>query len=113
MHECGRRRRTCRHWRGPPPNENSPQGIVFLPLPGNTAHINLEESVDIYPEELEVLKIVYIDGLTIDEAASMLGFSNATLWRILDSARRKLVDALINLKPIRISLSTSKPSMEE
>jgi hypothetical protein len=47
-------------------------------------------------EEIEALRLVDLLGLPQDEAAASMGVSRKTLWRDLTSARRKLVEALMN-----------------
>ncbi len=54
-------------------------------------------------EEVEALRLVDLLGLTQGEAAQRMGVSRRTLWRDLSSARRKLVEALINGWAIQIS----------
>lgn len=54
-------------------------------------------------EEVEALRLVDLLGLPHEEAASMMGVSRKTLWRDLTTARRKLVEALINGWAIEIS----------
>ena len=54
-------------------------------------------------EEMEALRLVDLLGLPHEEAAAMMGVSRKTLWRDLTSARRKLVEALINGWVIQIS----------
>lgn len=54
-------------------------------------------------EEMEALRLVDLLGLPHEEAAGMMGVSRKTLWRDLTSARRKLVEALINGWAIQIS----------
>ncbi len=53
--------------------------------------------------ELEALRLVDLLGLSQEEAAANMGVSRKTLWRDLTSARRKLVEALINGWAIQIS----------
>jgi hypothetical protein len=54
-------------------------------------------------EEVEALRLVDLLGMAHEEAAGMMGVSRKTLWRDLTSARRKLVEALINGWAIQIS----------
>ncbi len=54
-------------------------------------------------EEIEALRLVDLLGLTQEEAAARMGVSRKTLWRDLTSARRRLVEALINGWAIQIS----------
>jgi predicted DNA-binding protein (UPF0251 family) len=53
--------------------------------------------------ELEALRLVDLLGLSQEAAAASMGVSRKTLWRDLTSARRKLVEALINGWAIQIS----------
>jgi predicted DNA-binding protein (UPF0251 family) len=64
----------------------SPQGVTRLSI-----------------EEIEALRLVDMLGLTQEEAAARMGVSRKTLWRDLVSARRRLVEALINGWAIQIS----------
>lgn len=61
------------------------------------------ESVVVFPEEIVVLKLVDLDDLSQEEAAGVLGVSCKTAWRDLHEARRKIADALVNGKAIRVS----------
>jgi predicted DNA-binding protein (UPF0251 family) len=62
-----------------------------------------DEVVAILPEEVEALRLVDLAGLEQEEAAHTLGVSRKTLWRDLHEARRKVADALVNGKTIRIA----------
>lgn len=61
------------------------------------------ESVVVFPEEITVLKLVDLDDLSQEEAAGVRGVSRKTAWRDLHEARRKIADALVNGKSIRVS----------
>lgn len=61
------------------------------------------ETVSLLAEEIEVLKLVDLQGLEQEEAASALGVSRKTLWRDLHEARRKVTDALVNGKAIEVA----------
>ncbi len=69
----------------------------FLPQcrPAETA-----EQVALLPDELECLRLVDLEGLQQEEAATALGVSRKTLWRDLHEARRKVTDALLHGKAI-------------
>jgi predicted DNA-binding protein (UPF0251 family) len=60
-------------------------------------------SVHLRPDEVEVLRLVDLRGLTQDEAALALGVSRKTVWRDLHAARRKVADALVHGKNIEIA----------
>jgi len=53
-------------------------------------------------EELEAIRLVDLEGLEQEDAALKMGISRRTLARELDSARRKIVEALIKGKAIEI-----------
>ena len=61
------------------------------------------EVITLRPEEIELLKLVDLEGLEQEEAASRLGVSRRTVWRDLHEARRKLADALVYGKGIEIA----------
>jgi predicted DNA-binding protein (UPF0251 family) len=53
-------------------------------------------------DELEALKLHDVDGLEHVQAAKKMKISQPTFGRILDNAYKKLADALIKGKAIRI-----------
>jgi len=53
-----------------------------------------QEVISLQPDEVEILRLVDLDGLEQEEAAIHLGVSRKTAWRDLDAARRKVADAL-------------------
>ena len=60
------------------------------------------EKVELKADEIEALKLANIDWLTNLQAAEKMNISAPTFNRILKSAYRKITDALINGKWIRI-----------
>jgi predicted DNA-binding protein (UPF0251 family) len=66
------------------------------------------EMVTLLPEEVEVLRLVDLEGLEQEEAAAALGVSRKTAWRDLHEARRKVADALVNGKTIGIARCTRR-----
>jgi len=53
-------------------------------------------------EEAEALRLKELEGLEQSEGAVKMGISRPTFQRILSSARKKVADALLNGKAIRI-----------
>ena len=59
--------------------------------------------ISLHPEEIELVRLIDIEGLEQEEAARMLGVSRKTAWRDLQEVRRKIADALVNGKGIEIT----------
>lgn len=69
-----------------------PQGIPLREL----------EEVVLLPDELEALKLYDVDSLEQVKAAEEMKISQPTFARILDSANKKIANALVKGKAIRI-----------
>ena len=69
-----------------------PQGIPLREL----------EEVVLLPDELEALKLYEIDGLEQIEASEKMRISQPTFARLLGSANKKVAEAIIKGKAIRI-----------
>lgn len=52
--------------------------------------------------EYEAMRLVDYEGLTCEEAARRMEISRGTLWRFLDSGRKKVVASLVEGKSIKI-----------
>jgi len=61
------------------------------------------EGVSLKPEEIELIRLIDLEGLEQEEAAERLGVSRKTAWRDLHNARRKIADALVNGKGIEMA----------
>jgi predicted DNA-binding protein (UPF0251 family) len=61
----------------------------------------LEEQV-MTLDEFEAMRLADLDGLYHEEAARQMNVSRPTLSRIIDSAHRKIADALVHGKALRI-----------
>jgi predicted DNA-binding protein (UPF0251 family) len=62
---------------------------------------SLEETV-LTVDEHEAIRLADLQGLQQEEAARKMSISRATFGRIVASARKKIADAIINAKAIRI-----------
>lgn len=67
--------------------------------PGKGASVN---EVVLKVEEFEAVRLKDFEGHDQVEAASEMGVSQPTFSRILDSARRKIADAMVSGKALRI-----------
>ncbi len=75
----------------------APPTNIFTPSPpSNLDPIFLEVA------ELEAFRLVDFDGLSQEEAAKRMGVSRGTVWRLVQKARRKTVQALSEGRPIYI-----------
>jgi len=95
-----RRRRRCgRRGRLPKPVMLgiTPPINSFAPNPpGNLEPIFLEVA------ELEAFRLVDLEGLSQEEAGQRMGVSRGTVWRLVQTARRKTAQALSEGRPIYI-----------
>lgn len=70
----------------------------FVPVPqGNPEPIYLE------PAELEALRLADLVGLSQEEAGARMGVSRGTVWRLLQSARKKNAQALMEGRTLIVS----------
>jgi len=100
-----RRRRRGKKGRFPKPIsiEKVPTADRFTPTPqGNPEPIYIE------PAELEALRLVDLEGLSQEEAGERMGVSRGTVWRLIQSARKKTSQALTEGRPIHIAPSVSE-----
>ncbi|MBN1375357.1 MAG: DUF134 domain-containing protein [Dehalococcoidia bacterium] len=77
-----------------------PQVTYFKPV--GVPLVNLQE-IQLFIEEAEALNLKDLEGLEQEECAKRMNISRTTFSRILDSARSKVADALLNGKSLRIN----------
>ena len=53
-------------------------------------------------DEFEAMRLADLDGLYQEQAAEQMNVSRPTFSRIIDSAHRKMADALVHGKALRI-----------
>ena len=69
-----------------------PQGIPLRVL----------EQVNLAVDEIEAVRLVDLEGLYQEQAAQKMNISRQTLGRMLESAHKKIADALVNGKALSI-----------
>jgi len=91
---CGRRGRI------PKPITIGKSPIIdnFTPHPQTYAAPILIE-----PAEIEVLRLVDLEGMSQEEAGEKMGVSRGTVWRLLQNARRKTAQALSEGRALHIT----------
>ena len=61
------------------------------------------EEVVLFPDELEALKLYEVDGLEQVDASEKMKISQPTFARLLGSANKKVAEAIIKGRAIKIS----------
>ena len=69
--------------------------------PAGIRMVELEEAV-LAPDELEAVRLKDLEGFEQEEAAKKMNISQPTFHRIVTSARKKIADAIVKGKAIRI-----------
>lgn len=94
-----------------------PEVNRFVPASPEGKPIMGRDPITMTPDELEALRLVDYEGLLQEEAARRMGVSRGTVWRCLDSARRKVATMLSEGRELLIAFSElqthqddSKPS---
>ena len=99
MRRKGHRRRRGRRGRFPKPVTlgMTPPITGMTPNPaGSLAPVFIDMA------ELETLRLVDLEGLSQEEAGKRMEISRGTVWRLLQSARKKTAQALTEGRPLQI-----------
>jgi predicted DNA-binding protein (UPF0251 family) len=97
-HRCGRRGRFPK----PVTLGTVPAVNRFTPTP-----LRNIEPVFMEMAELEALRLVDMDGLSQEEAGQRMSVSRGTIWRLVQSARKKTAQALTEGRPLQIMANQS------
>ena len=60
------------------------------------------EGVYLTLDEFEAVRLACLDGLKQEDASKLMKISRPTFSRIISSAHKKIADALVNIKAIKI-----------
>jgi uncharacterized protein len=98
-----RHRRGCRGRFPKPITIQRPLEISqFSPTPQtNSTPVIIEQA------EIEALRLVDLEGLSQEEAGARMGVSRGTVWRLLQSARKKVAQALTEGRSLVVAASLS------
>lgn len=65
-------------------------------------HVPNNNTVELHYEEYEAIKLADYDLMNHEEASKLMGISRATFARIYEKARRKIAQALVGSKEIKV-----------
>lgn len=88
------------------PRRRTPRKIVEPPKfkgfePFGCANGGKKGDVELLYEEYEAIKLADYDGMSHHQACVLMGISRPTFARIYESARRKIAEALVEVKTIK------------
>ncbi len=86
-------------------------GVSFYKPAGTP--LRLLEEVQLQLDEYESIRLADLEGLYQEEAAERMKISRQTFGRILKEAHRKIADAIIEGKSIRIEVLTEEQIKEK
>ena len=75
-------------------------GICFKPC--GIRKINLDV-IELHEDEMEAIRLSDYESLYQQECADAMGISRTTFSRVIESARKKIADALLHSKALRIA----------
>jgi len=82
---------------------DEPRVTRFIPIASEGEGVESgKEPVTMTFDEFEALRLVDYEGLLQDEASQQMGVSRGTVWRCLDSARRKMAMMLVEGRELTI-----------
>lgn len=84
-----------------------PSITSFTPNPSRNP-----EPVYVEFAEVEAFRLVDMEGLSQEEAGQRMSISRGTIWRLVQSARRKAVQALSEGRPIYIVTATPTKNIQ-
>jgi predicted DNA-binding protein (UPF0251 family) len=85
-----RKRRRCRQ---------IPTELVYKPTALPMAELNV---IELELDEFESMRLCDLENKNQIDAAEIMGVSRATVQRLLTSGRKKVIDAMLNSKAIKI-----------
>ena len=84
--------------------EVKPKSSVFRP---DEIELKDLEVLELGLDELEALRLTNLESLSQEETAEKMGISRQLVGLLLSNAKKKITDALINSKALKISSNNS------
>ncbi|MHA1377074.1 MAG: DUF134 domain-containing protein [Candidatus Helarchaeota archaeon] len=84
-------------------NVKEPIFKQFLPVvPSNLIEEVNKEPIFLYYDELEAMKLVDHENITQEQAGVRMQVSRGTIWRLVQSARSKILSSILEGRPLYI-----------
>jgi len=75
--------------------------VCFKPCGVEKKSLNI---IVIYEDEMEAIRLADLESMYQQECADKMQISRTTFSRLVESARKKIADALLNQKAIRVQI---------
>ncbi|TXT55406.1 MAG: hypothetical protein BAJATHORv1_40317 [Candidatus Thorarchaeota archaeon] len=105
-----RRRRRGRRGRLPiqPEISTIPEARKMIPEPSSEG-----EQIFLDAAEFEAIKLVDYDGMYQEQAGQIMGVSRGTIWRFLQSGRSKIVQSILEARPLVLRVDEESDNLQE
>jgi predicted DNA-binding protein (UPF0251 family) len=89
------------------------EGLTPLSKSARPLYTGSARTIYIDSAEVEAQRLVDLEGLSQEEAGRRMGISRGTVWRLLQTARKKTVQALVEGRALLIFDDGDKQDSEE
>ena len=79
-----------------------PKSRAFIPIEPSKKTDLANAPIFLYLDELEAIRLVDSEGLSQDQAGLSMNISRGSIWRLLQSGRKKIIDAIFENREIQI-----------
>jgi hypothetical protein len=86
-----------------------PGTITFVPAAPSGVPTARGEPIFMSYDEFEAFNLIYGQNLNQEEAAERMGVSRGTVWRCLESARKKVSMMLAERRPLVVTPTPPQP----
>jgi len=78
------------------------EGLTPLSKSARALYNGSARTIYIDSAEIEAQRLVDLEGLSQEEAGESMGVSRGTVWRLLQAARKKVAQSLVEGRPLLI-----------
>jgi len=89
-----------------------PRPITFIPFAPGGPPVPPGEPIHMSFDEYEALRLTYMEGLNQEDVAKQMKVSRGTVWRCLESARKKVARMIVERRPLIVTSEPPLPPKE-